>query len=313
MKNKFLFIGLVLFLAFIYNIDFSALKHNVYEKYLWSNYILLAVLINLHLVFRAIRFRHFSVLLINNSITITQSFLLTSASYFLAITTPFKIGDFSRGFLTNTNRINIHSVTIMEFIADTALHFGIPIIGLLLFAPPFLLARVNILYLLFMGIVVLMFFVYKKRSQLFGLLFKIPSIKKNRESIDSLIQNLKTLFIKKSFIPSCLLFSLPSHFLYFIILHSILITLGSGIDFSHTVVAASVGMFLGTLSFIPMGLGSRDISIYGILILYGVQPEIAELSVILLRSLTLILLSVTSICYLLVITLKKSNKIDLIS
>ena len=56
------------------------------NEYLWSNYILLAVLINLHLVFRAIRFRHFSVL---NSTSLSTIFLRIEIGKFCTLAFTF--------------------------------------------------------------------------------------------------------------------------------------------------------------------------------------------------------------------------------
>ena len=81
--------------------------------------------------------------------------------------------------------------------------------------------------------------------------------------------------------------------IFYMVLHE----LGANTTILQTIFSAGVGFFIGSLTFIPMGIGSRDASAYGVLVSLGTNPEIAMSSVIIMRSLSLSLLLVSGLCY----------------
>ena len=103
---------------------------------------------------------------------------------------------------------------------------------------------------------------------------------------------------------SCLLFGF-----YFIIFYIVLSKLGAHTTFLETSISAGLGVFIGALSFIPMGMGTRDASTCGALVYFGTDYSIALTSIIIMRSLFLSLILVSGFCYFVTIfKFKKINK-----
>jgi uncharacterized membrane protein YbhN (UPF0104 family) len=98
-----------------------------------------------------------------------------------------------------------------------------------------------------------------------------------------------------------LLFTVLFHGIYYVLFHAVLSQLTGGVAFTDVLFSAGVGMLVGALTFIPMGIGTRDASTYGLLCSLGIDADAAMASVIVMRSLTLWLVLGSSICYFAVI------------
>lgn len=144
-------------------------------------------------------------------------------------------------------------------------------------------------------------YVLFKYLYLKGRLNKVKWYRRNKEKFETLKlyfgKGLRNRFVLLSgFLITCLFYGI-----YFVIFHAVLHRLGAQTTFLQTLLAAGVGVFLGSVTLIPMGLGSRDVSIYGVLTAFGTDSTLALSSVVIIRSLSLPLLTVSGLCYFLAV------------
>jgi uncharacterized protein (TIRG00374 family) len=300
MKRYIMLVLGCLILAFFFLItDFNKVIVAISEEFSWEKYIVLFVSINLYLILKALRFKLLMLYAYAVKTSYKNVFHLISASFFLALVTPGKVGELSRPFFANKNRLKIGLVTIYEYLLDIFLMLFIPIACVLYFDNfSFYMDEFLLVALMFF---ILFYALYKFKSFLMSLIYYL--LKKNKKFADEKFQlndvrkDFFDLLKKKQVLFTSIIFTIATHFVYFLILFIILKDFGSHIHFWQVIVALSLGILVGVFTFMPFGLGTRDLSTYGFLIFFGVDPLIAATSVIILRSLTISLLLFSGASY----------------
>jgi uncharacterized membrane protein YbhN (UPF0104 family) len=289
-----LLFGVTLFVTLIWaKFDDISLVSTISQKLSGIFYISIFLLVNCHLVFRATRFMSLFNNSFENKISFTVSFLLSSASFFIALITPLKVGDTLRGLFLKDQLWKITAITLIEFIYDAIIMIIIPLLGILLLYQTYLAEITTGLAVVTLFLLVAII-LYKCFS------FALPGLDyydKYRDNYLLLKRFLKTIIVGKmsllfGLLQTCLIFGV-----YFLLFYATLRKFGAQITFFETVVAGGIGILIGSLSFIPMGVGTRDASAYGILVSLGVNSEMAMSTVVIMRSLSLSLILVSSICY----------------
>jgi len=301
MKNYLLLTlgGILLVLLVMAKIDISRFAEIVSQKISWPFYVLICALIIVQLLFRAVRFKFIYKTLFAGEISYLDSFLLNSASYFVALATPSKVGDVLRGLFWKNDRLQISAISLNEYFLDIIVVVLIPIIGFF-FGYSHHSGEIITGYAVF-GIICFCVFCAVYYSFKKNIFEKFPLSMKYSDKIKYVKKCTIEFFTNKAVVSVGLLFTCLSYGVYFLIFYMVLLKLGAQISFLHTVVAAGVGVFVGSLTFIPMGMGTRDISGYSILTLYGLDPEVAVSAVVIVRSLSLCLLITGGFCYFLLI------------
>lgn len=295
-----LLVGLSIFVFLIaFKLDLSSFVSTISGKISRGFYAFISLLIILQLFVRSFRFNLLFNRVFEDKISLKDSFLLTGASFFVALATPGKLGDTTRGLFFRKKGIEITAITLVEYSFDT-----IVIVGIALWGSAFIyrqhLSKILLVPVLLVAGLVSLFFLLKY-SKFENLVNKFSWYEKIQGKIKLLVSHIKTgiksrFVLSIGFIFSCLFIST-----YFLIFYLVLCRLGANVSITNVLFCAGVGMLIGTLTFIPMGMGTRDASTYGLLCLIGIEPEIAISSVVIMRSLTIPLILVCSLCYMLAI------------
>lgn len=297
MWNAILLIfGLIIFILLIaFKLDLANVLNIVSHKISLEFYIFLFLLCIALMLFRSIRFKALSNSLFQINISLLNSFLLTNASFFIALFTPNKAGDLLKGFFLKKHRLEVTTISLIEYFFDSLFVVLIPIFGLFIVCR-FYLIEIVIGYTALAFVLVITIFLIKYRpSERFLNNFKPYYKVKDKLNLlkEYLIRSFKNNFaLTTGFVMSCLFFCL-----YFSIFYTILHKLGAQTTILQSVISVAIGLFIGSLSFIPMGMGTRDASTYGALLSLGTDPTISMSAVLIMRSLNLFLAIFCGFCY----------------
>jgi len=248
------------------------------------------------LIFRSLRFKALFENLVDDArISFVNSFLLTSASFFVALATPNKAGDMLRGLFYNSRRWEITAISIIEYLMDCLIVLIIPVVGLV-FVYRSYRTEIIIGYAVFIlgGAIVAVVLKYLPMDHV---LSRVPVLHRYGEG-GSLLKTHVGRGLGSTYVWSTgLLFTSLTHGLYFAIFFLVLHKLGAEVSMLETVVTTGAGFMIGALTFVPMGMGTRDASVFGLLLSVGTESEIAMSSVIIMRSLSLSLVFFSGLCY----------------
>ena len=124
--------GLVLFVVLLVNqLEFEYFISIVSQKLTWHFYLMMFFIMNLQLLFRSIRFKLLYKFGFNQDVPIGNAFILTSASFFISLPTPNKVGDLARGLLSDRNRWEITSISVFEYLLELFVFLILPAFGLI--------------------------------------------------------------------------------------------------------------------------------------------------------------------------------------
>lgn len=295
-----LLVGISIFVFLIaFKLDLSSFVATISGKISWGFYVFISLLIILQLLLRSFRFNLLFNRVFEDKISLKDSFLLTGASFFVALATPSKLGDTTRGLFFRKKGIEITAIALVEYSFDTLVIVGIALWGLAFIYRQHLSKILLAPVILIAGLVVLFYLL--KYSKVEMLVSRFSWYETICGKMKLLVSHIKT-GIKSRFVLSIgFIFSCLFNAIYFLIFYLVLCQLGANVSITDVLFSAGVGMLIGTITFIPMGMGTRDASTYGLLCSMGIEPEIAISSVVIMRSLTIPLLLVCSLCYLLAI------------
>jgi uncharacterized protein (TIRG00374 family) len=285
----------ILAVLLAFKFDLSDFVSTVSAKISYGFYAVISVAIVVQLVFRSLRFNLLYNRTQEDKISLTDSFVLTGASFLVAMATPNKLGDTTRGLFFGKKRIEITAITLIEYLFDSFILVAVAFVGIVVVYRQYLPQVVLAVAVLAAGAAVLLYLV--KSGHAGKLLAKSDRFKGLAGKLDLL----KAYFgagIKSKFVLLVgFIFSCCFHATYFLIFYAVLREFGAGLSVTDVLFAAGVGMFVGSLTFIPMGIGTRDASTYGLLYSLGVESDVALSSVIIMRSLSVALLLASAVCY----------------
>ncbi len=293
-KILFMIVGAALLgVLLILKFDFSTFISTVSTNVSWLFYFLISLSIIAQLVFRSLRFGMLFNSSFSEKIQMFDVFVLSSASFFLALATPNKLGDTFRAVFYKKQQWEITAISLIEFVMDIVLVLIIPLLGF------FVLYKIHFKQLLVgyiivaLVIAVLLFFLKYSNPDRGKPNFYAKNVYKFSLLKQYVAKGLKSKFaLFTGFLFTCLTLGV-----YFTVFYAVVRKLGGEVTFVEALVAAGVGVFIGSMSFIPMGIGTRDVSAYAILVTFGVNAEVALSSVVIIRSLSVTLVLVSCICY----------------
>jgi uncharacterized membrane protein YbhN (UPF0104 family) len=289
-------VGVVIItLLLAFKLDLSTFVATVSENISLGFYILISLSITLQLVCRAFRFNLLYNRIQPDRMSFKNSLLLTGASFLVAMATPNKLGDTSRGLFFREKGVEVTAVTVIEYLFDTFAVVGIALVGTAAVYRRYLAIPVVTMLLLIAGLVGLYYLLER------DVLARLPDRFTRLRNLAGKLQAFKIFFgagLKSRFVLGAgLLFTGLFHAIYFLLFYAVLSQLKTGVALTDVLFSAGVGMFVGALTFIPMGIGTRDASTYGLLCSVGVDPHAAMASVIIMRSLTVWLILGSAVCY----------------
>jgi uncharacterized membrane protein YbhN (UPF0104 family) len=272
-------VGVVIItLLLAFKLDLSTFVATVSENISLGFYILISLSITLQLVCRAFRFNLLYNRIQPDRISFKNSLLLTGASLFF-----------------REKGVEVTAVTVIEYLFDTFAVVGIALVGTAAVYRRYLAIPVVTMLLLIAGLVGLYYLLER------DVLARLPDRFTRLRNLAGKLQAFKVFFgagLKSRFVLGAgLLFTGLFHAVYFLLFYAVLSQLKTGVALTDVLFSAGVGMFVGALTFIPMGIGTRDASTYGLLCSVGVDPHAAMASVIIMRSLTVWLILGSAVCY----------------
>ncbi len=292
--------GVLIFVFLIlFKFDLSSFVSTVSDKLSWAFFILMSLLILLQFPSRGFRFHLLFNRAFQGKTSFKDSFILTGASFFVALATPNRLGEATRGLFFKEKAVEITAVTFIEYLADTLTLACIAFLGLLLVYQQYLSKFILALAIVIAALAVPFYLLkYGKAKKL---IIRFNCYQKIHNKVQLLKSHIAAGIKNKFVLPTAFVFSCLFNAVYFLVFYLVLCRLGATVSITDVFFSAGVGRFIGTLTFIPMGMGTRDASIYGLLCSIGTAPEIAISSVIIMRSFTIPLLLVSSACYFLAI------------
>jgi uncharacterized protein (TIRG00374 family) len=286
---------LVLAILLVFKFDLSSFVSTVSNKISYGFYAAISAAIVFQLVFRSLRFSLLYNRTQNDTISVGDSFFLTGASFLIAMATPNKLGDTTRGLFFGKKRIEITAIALIEYLFDSFILVGVAFIGIVVVYRQYVPQFIVVLAVLAAAAGLLYFLIRYDHAG------KLLSKFDRFHNLIGKLGLLKSCFgagIKSKFVLLVgFIFSCCFHATYFLIFYAVLHQFEAAVTVTDVLFAAGVGMFVGSLTFIPMGIGTRDASTYGLLYSLGVESDVALSSVIIMRSLSLALLSASAICY----------------
>lgn len=288
--------GILIFVFLIaFKFDLSSLATTISSKISWGFYIFISLLVVLQMVIRSLRFNLLFNYVFEDRMSLKDSFLLTGASFFVAMATPNKLGDTARGLFFREKGVEVTAIALIEYLFDTFVIVGIALMGVVFVYRQYLSTFILLLVIAAAGCFGLFCVIKSSRVKTFA--ERLSWYHKIQDKALVLkghfTTGIKSKFVLSlGFISSCFFIMV-----YFLIFYLVLCRLGAAPSVTDVVFSTGVGMLIGALTFIPMGMGTRDISTYGLLQVVGIAPEIAISSVIIMRSLSITLLLVCGLCY----------------
>lgn len=292
-KILFLIIGIAILSYLFYSkIDFDQFLSAINDKISFDLFVLLFLGINIQQLARAIRFRLIYNFLKEEKISYLRSFRVTSASFFIALATPNKLGDNLRALFFKKNRSLVTEITAYEYLLDLIMAILLPISSIYILYFTNILVNASILALMICIVILL---------KLGRKLINLFDTNKKMERINIFISKVTHIHLtirqNPLLITKILASTIFFHFVYFIIQFIILMQLNSEISFLEVMAASGSSFLAGAFSMIPMGLGVRDFTSYSFLEYFGVEAASAASAVIIMRAVTLSLAITSSINY----------------
>ena len=223
-----------------------------------------------------------------------KSLKLTSASFFISLITPAKVGEMGRFFFNDADKGKTFRGTFFEYYVDILVLGIFSVFSVIVFVPvPSFLLVVTLMLLLIGGVCLLFHASITERLMVFFSKNKFVALRKfdAEHCVKSEMSNMKIVFI--SIIASILIFFTAFMAAYFIFLF-----LAYPVAFPAILSALSVGRLLGVISFIPMGLGAREASSLGVLYSLGYSPAMIAPGLIIFRLLSMLPMAIGFVFYL---------------
>lgn len=306
-KNGLFFSGGILIFTFlmIFKFDLPIFISTVSNNISLGFYVLISTLILLQLVIRSFRFKFLFNHMFKDKISLRESFILTGASFFIAMITPNKLGDTARGLFSKRKGIEITTITLIEYIFDTLILIVITLFGTICVYREHLATFLLTLMVMIIAMIILLslpkYSKLRKPVERFNWYQKIAGrLEPIKLHFKVSVQSKFVLFT--AFTSSCFLCATYSSVFYLV-----LNQLGAETSLTKALFATNTGMFVGAITFVPMGMGTRDISTYELLCSIGIDSGIAICSVIIMRSLLISLIIVCGLCYFLAISRLKND------
>ena len=219
----------------------------------------------------------------NEKITLSNLILINNCSTVSNYTTPVKIGFPIQAFLLKkifNISYNKSAIIILTSLFVSIVTASILSIISIFFLPSInnisidLLIKILIMLVFVLSVIVIIYFLKNKNLSKID---NYPIIKKINQMIDYLK---KVNFSKLGL--SCIL-AIISFFINAIMLKIIIMGLNENADISLLFIIQGLPYLLGMLSMVPLGLGVKDATLSYLLTQFGITPEVAIISSVILR------------------------------
>jgi uncharacterized protein (TIRG00374 family) len=276
MNKMLMFIGIVIFIYILVNLDFIKLKEHINNINYF--YLVFAFILNIPMVFfKSLRWK--KILETSNiNISYEKSFEYYMSSLYLGFISPGRIGEFSRLIyikkLSDKNYGYIFSSVILDRLFDLYLLVVLTLVAFLYF---------NINNIQYISIILFVFFILPFliiRFKIVDIMINFIANKLKNKIIDKSLNFVEDF--RKGFKASIsnniiifLLFTISSYLIFFIQTYLIVLSLNLSISF---ITISLIMAISNTISLLPIsisGIGIRDLILIYLFGNYGIDKEIA--------------------------------------
>ncbi|WP_373031377.1 lysylphosphatidylglycerol synthase domain-containing protein [Sulfurovum sp.] len=239
---------------------------------------------------RAYRWMLLSNVVLSRSIKFKDSYLETGASFFVSIFTPAKVGDLSRVFLLKNRRTSLFLVVIYELWCDFCCLIVLSSGVILLFVEVDGYKSWLISFLVFIVIIppvlAILLKIILPENGLFLSFYKI---------LDGIGENLIIFHLK--------MISVSMFVGIFLVCSCYSLTYAKieNFGFFNLLSCVNFGQLLGVITFVPMGIGVRELSSLQIVRMLGFDTLIWSQIILILRCINMVNILAAFLCYLVVL------------
>lgn len=255
--------------------------------------LLLVILIHYVLFIRAIKWQYLVSRLTDVKVPFLESLKVASSAFFIGFATPGRLGEISKVFLMkDLDKEKVFSLTAIEYLMDFISMFTLPIFFSIIYFYQ-IKYFIGVLVFVFIGIIgiYLLFNHFDKLIHIFIRNKKITSTKKE------IIKDLKDYFKHKKTMINGLILSHLNYFIFYLIAFFTFKVVGFEGSFWIIIAGFSIGHLIGAISFIPIGLGTREVSATAFFVLQGFSIPDVMYPLVILRIISLAPLFIAFLIY----------------
>jgi len=291
-------LGIIIILIALWKLDFIGNFYKVKDVIRWDFIIFCAIMINLIIVVRAMRWKFLMHILGVKDITLWDAIKIVGPCYMVASITPSWLGEVSKVFMTKYKKRCIAALGI-EYLGDFIAILVVPLAFLAIYLKSI---KALIIIIIFTLIVILgIFYFYHLRNRFMDkiLRFLLPKQEKLISHVKEVKEHFSKYLKNKEAILVSVLLSMASYFIVYVIGYLVFISLGLDIGVFTVITGLSVAQVVGIITFIPLGLGTRELSALGFFTLQGFDYGLVINGLIIIRLLTFIPIIVGYLLYML--------------
>lgn len=297
MKKTVLFIlGILIFVYCLFRFDvFSSLV--LLKDVPIISLIILILVMNYVLFLRAYRWQYLANSLSAAKLSFADAFRIVCCAWFISFATPAKIGEVSKiYFMKKIDKKKVFALTVIEYLMDALSLFTLPLIFSIIYLYQ-IKYFIGALVLLLVGIIGIYIVVSEKwTNRLFGYLVKngkdIIKIK------NEIIKNIRKDIKHGKVMLNGLLLSHLNYIIFYLIAFYVFKIVGIDISIWVLLAGFSIGHLVGAISFIPVGLGIRELGSTAFFVLQGFPAEQVFYPLVVIRIITFVPFLVSFFVYL---------------
>lgn len=256
----------------------------------------LAIMLSLSIIFfKAVRWQYMLKRLDIEALGFWHNFRIIGASFFLGSVTPSRIGEFAKVISTD-KKANKTAAYAVEAICDIFIVILIPAIFTVsvifnyLWLSGFILA--------FAALVFLPMRLAKSRAADKLIVWLFPKQKNALEHKQNVLNSFHSYIRNKNVIIITILLSFIMYMALFVSGYLVLKSFDIEVTFLEAIAGLSLGHLIGILSFIPLGLGTREASSTAFFISQGMSGSAVLSAILAFRLLTMIPVAASYVIYL---------------
>ncbi|MEE8401453.1 MAG: lysylphosphatidylglycerol synthase transmembrane domain-containing protein [Candidatus Hydrothermarchaeaceae archaeon] len=281
-----LLIGILILMLYIWKLDVVGSLGNLKEKINYPYLVIAFLMSSSILAVRAVRWAYVARKMDIALLSLTDSLKYTGASFFVSLLTPGKVGDASRMlFMKDSDKTRVLAGVSTEYLIDVFITILLPLaLSLLFIYEVELFAGILILFSLLGALIALSLSkISTERIARIVTGKNADMVAKNR---DNYIETLKH-GLKFEIVIVCFALSLVMRLLTYSAIYIAFMSIYIEIDVLTLFAGLAMGQLVGVISFIPMGLGSREVGSLGFFVFMGYDPVVMGGALIVARLLTL--------------------------
>ena len=278
-------IGLFVLIIALWKFDFVNNFNKVENLINWYVIIICGVIINSVILLRAYRWKYMMAHLKIREMSLWESMKIVGPSFFFASITTSRIGEISKVLLTKEKKKTLAAFGI-EYLGDFIAVIVVPAFFLMIYLNNLKSVLLLSGFTLTVLIIILIFHFLKNKVMDKVLSFLFPNqqaLLKHKRDItkyfDVYIRNRKVMI-------RSIAIGVINYLVFYIIGYLVFLSLGIKVNFLIAITGLALAQIVGIITFIPLGLGTRELSALGFFMLQGFDSATIINGLIILRLLS---------------------------